>query len=65
MITKEMRISKVLKDYPETYDVFLEYELDCIGCMQAKYETLEQLSTLHFVDLYTFLQSLNEAVVAE
>lgn len=62
MITKEMRIIKVLKDYPETYDVFMEYELDCLGCMSAKYETIEQLSDIHFIDLELFLQSLNDVI---
>lgn len=62
MITKDMRISKVLKEFPETYEVFSEFELDCHGCMKASYETIEQLAAIHFIDLELFLQALNEAL---
>lgn len=62
MITKEMRISRVIKNHPETYEIFLDFGLDCLSCMQAKYETIEQLSKLHGIDLSMFLELLNAAV---
>ncbi len=61
IITKEMRISGVIKNHPETYEIFLDFGLDCLSCMQAKYETIEQLSILHGIDLTMFLELLNDA----
>lgn len=64
MITKDMRISKILKEYPQTRSVFYEYDLsECFHCLQAKFETLEQASVVHFFDLEEMLTSLNNAVL--
>lgn len=61
-ITKEMTIAEVLKKYPKTAFVFLDYGLHCIGCPMAAPETIEEAAKLHRLDLKKFLKDLNKAI---
>lgn len=62
VITKDMRIGTILADYPETNDIFVEYEMDCFHCLKSKFETLEQAAQVHGYDVNELLYVLNEAV---
>lgn len=61
-ITKEMTIGEVLKKYPKTAFVFIDYGLHCVGCPMAMPETIEEAAKLHQIDLKKFLKDLNKAV---
>ena len=62
MITKEMKINTIIKQHPEVIHVFYDFGLQgCFGCLQAKFETLEQASVLHQFDLEQMLDALNES----
>ncbi len=64
-ITKEMTIGEVLKKYPKTAFVFLDYGLHCISCPMAQTETsetIEEAVKLHRLDLKKFLKDLNKAI---
>jgi hybrid cluster-associated redox disulfide protein len=60
-ITKEMRISEVIKKYPKTIFVFLDCDLHCIGCPAAQDETIEEAAKIHLLDLNKLLSDLNKA----
>lgn len=62
LITKEMTIGEVIKKYPKTIFVFIDYELHCLGCPMAIPETIEQAANLHRLDLKKFLVDLNKAI---
>lgn len=62
MITKDMRIGRILADYPEAVEVLADYDLDCHHCMKSKYETLEQAAEMHGFSLDQMLYELNDAV---
>lgn len=62
MITKDMNIIDVVKEHPETVDVFQSHGLSCIGCPFAMMETLEQGARSHGIDLGKLLKDLNEAL---
>ena len=64
-ITKDMIIGEVVNKYPETVDVFMKNGLQCIGCMMAMMETLEQGAKSHGIDMEKLLKELNEAVKDE
>ncbi len=64
-ITKDMIIGEVVNKYPETTDVFMKNGLQCIGCMMAMMETLEQGAKSHGIDMEKLLKELNEAVKDE
>jgi hybrid cluster-associated redox disulfide protein len=60
-ITKEMRISEVIRKYPKTTFVFIDYGLNCLGCPIALAETIEEAARLHQIDLKELLKDLNRA----
>ena len=57
-----MLISEVVKKYPQTATIFLEYGLHCIGCAFAKDETIGETVRIHGIELEKFLDSLNRAI---
>jgi hybrid cluster-associated redox disulfide protein len=61
-IKKEMLISEVIKQYPETITLFLDYGLHCVGCSFAKDETIEEAVRAHQLDLEKFLKDLNKII---
>ena len=60
-ITKEMTIGEVVKKYPKTTFVFIDYGLHCIGCPAALDETVKEAAKVHQIDLEKFLRDLNRA----
>lgn len=62
LIRKEMLVSDVVKNYPETIPLFLQKGLHCIGCAFAKDETLEEAAGVHQINLDEFLEALNKKV---
>ena len=49
-INKNMLISDIISQYPETMEVFLEYGLHCVTCHVSNVETLEQGAKRHGMD---------------
>lgn len=62
LITKDSQITEVLQNHPESYDVFSKYNVGCVGCMLAAFETLEQGLSAHGVDVDAFVKDLNDAI---
>ena len=62
MITKDMIIKDVIESYPETMEVFFDYGISCVGCVNAYIETLEEGAKLHDIDLNELLADLNEFI---
>lgn len=60
-ITGQMTISQVVKKYPKTAFVFMDYGLHCIGCPAAPDETLEEAVKVHQIDFKKLLEDLNKA----
>lgn len=60
MITTDMTIGKILKNNPEKADILMDFGLDCIGCLSAKFETLEQAAKVHGVNLEQLIYELND-----
>lgn len=61
-ITKEMKIGEVIRKYPQTAFVFLNYGLHCFGCPMAIPETIEEATRIHKINLKRFLKDLNKAI---
>lgn len=60
-VSKKMTIGEVIKKYPKSAFVFIDYGLHCIGCPVAAGETIEEAARLHRVDLKKFLKDLKKA----
>ncbi len=50
LVTKDMIISDVLKKYPDTAVIMLEYGLHCVGCHANVYDTIESGCRRHGID---------------
>ena len=63
MITKDTGIIEAVQNHPEILQVFAEYGLGCVGCMAARFETLEQGAAAHGIDIEALVADLNKAIV--
>ena len=61
-ITEEMNIREVIEKYPEVVPVFSKYNMGCIGCIAASYETLKDIAVVHGIDVAAFIKDLNETL---
>ena len=57
-----MTIGEVIKKYPKTVFVFLDYGLHCVGCPMISDETIEEAAKVHRLNLKKFLNDLNQAI---
>ncbi len=67
-ITKDMKLGEVIKKYPSSAAVMLEYGLHCIGCHVAEWESLEEGCKAHGItkeDMEKMLDELNSSAVIE
>ena len=62
MITKDMTIGQVLKQYPSTAKVFMGLGMHCLGCPSATMESVEGAARSHGKDPEVLLKDLNEAL---
>jgi hybrid cluster-associated redox disulfide protein len=61
-ITENMNIREVIDKYPETVSVFAKYNMGCIGCIAASFESLKDIAAVHGTDVKAFVQDLNDAI---
>ena len=61
-ITKNMSITKIVQEHPETIEVFMKHGMHCFGCAAAHFETLEQGCQAHGIDADKLVDDLNKAL---
>ena len=61
-ITAEMKIDNVVRQYPETVQVFSRYAVGCLGCSGAEHDDIAHGAQVHGVNLDQLLRELNETV---
>lgn len=59
-ITKDTLIGDLVKQYPQSIEILLDQGLQCVGCHVATWETLEQGSAGHGIDVNKLIKNLNE-----
>lgn len=64
-IKKEMTIKEVLQKHPQTFPLFIDYGLYCVGCSIAQFETIEEMTKAYGFDLEKFLADLNKKIEKE
>ncbi len=62
MITSDMKIADVMRNHPQTIQVFSTFGLDCNACQIAEYEEIEHGAAVHNVDLEGLMAELNRVV---
>ena len=60
-ITKEMTIGEVVRQFPQTVEVFNRYGMGCLGCPATQFENVEQGAIVHGIDVEQLVKDLNEA----
>jgi hybrid cluster-associated redox disulfide protein len=61
-ITKDMTMGYIVKEYPQTVQVFQRYGMGCLSCPTAQLESLEKGAMLHGLDVSALLEELNKAL---
>lgn len=63
MLTKEMTVGQVLRQYPQTVQVFLELGMHCLGCPSSTMESVEGAALTHGHNPDELVEKLNKAIV--
>ena len=58
-ITADMSIGDVVREHPNTIQVFMQYGL---GCALARFENIGQGAQAHGIDVGALIEDLNKAV---
>ncbi|HLO26619.1 MAG TPA: DUF1858 domain-containing protein [Geobacteraceae bacterium] len=62
MITRDMFIGDIVRQYPATLLVFEKYGLDCSECQIADFEALEHGASVHKLNVDQLLDELNRTI---
>jgi hybrid cluster-associated redox disulfide protein len=54
-------VDDVMRDYPATIRVFLDFRIKCIGCPVARFHTVDDACREHGIECETFLRALQAA----
>jgi hybrid cluster-associated redox disulfide protein len=61
-ITEDMNIREVIDKYPNTVSVFAKYNMGCIGCIAASFESIKDIASVHGIDVKAFVKDLNDII---
>ncbi|GAA0116695.1 MULTISPECIES: DUF1858 domain-containing protein [Clostridium] len=59
-ITKDMKIGEIVRNYPESIEILMNFGMGCVGCPSAQAETIEEAAAVHGLDLNALLEALNK-----
>jgi len=59
-ITKDMSIADIVKNYPQTVEIFMKQGMGCLGC--ARFENLAQGAAAHGIDAEKLIDALNKSL---
>jgi len=61
MPTAEMTVNEVMRRWPPTIRVFLDFRMRCVGCPIAAFHSIDEACEEHDVDVEAFLPKILEA----
>ena len=64
LIDKNILVSKILSDHPQTASVFFKFNMLCVGCLVAPFHTIEEACQEHDLDEISFRGDLTAAILA-
>jgi hybrid cluster-associated redox disulfide protein len=56
--TLDMTVDQVMKRWPASIRVFLDFRMGCVGCPIATFHSVDEASREHRIDAATFLGAL-------
>lgn len=63
-ITPDLCVDDLMRHWPETIRVFLNYKMRCVGCPIGRFHTVAEACGKHNVDLKCFVADLKATVLA-
>jgi hybrid cluster-associated redox disulfide protein len=64
-IDKNTNLGELIKEHPETVEIFMDYGMHCVGCVASAYDTIEQGAKVHRLsdeDIEEMVQRLKEVI---
>jgi hybrid cluster-associated redox disulfide protein len=61
LLTTELTVDEVMRRWPPTIRVFLDFSMHCVGCPIAPFHSVEEACREHGVDLAEFFGRLQAA----
>ncbi|HCW03226.1 MAG TPA: disulfide oxidoreductase [Clostridium sp.] len=61
-LNKNMTIGELIRTYPQTVEVLMDFGMGCVGCPASQAETLEQAAMVHGYDAELLITKLNQVV---
>lgn len=61
-LNKNMTIGELIRTYPQTVEVLMDFGMGCVGCPASQAETLEQAAMVHGYDADLLITKLNQVV---
>ena len=58
MLTPDMTVDQVMKRWPASIRVFLDFRMGCVGCPIATFHSVDEASREHEIDAAVFLSAL-------
>lgn len=62
MITKDMLIGDIIKEYPITVNTLIACGMQCLGCPSSQMESLENACFVHGLNPDAVLLALNNTI---
>ena len=62
--TVDLMVDDVMRRWPSTIRVFLEFRMRCVGCPIATFHSVDEACDEHSVDAAAFLSKLQDTVKA-
>jgi hybrid cluster-associated redox disulfide protein len=63
-VTPETNLQQLLTNFPNLIPLFIQERLACVGCVMARFETLDELSRNYNLDLTQFIADI-ETILAQ
>ena len=64
-VTKQTNLGELVKSYPQTAPIMLEYGLHCVGCFANQFDTIEMGARIHGMtdeEVDEMVERLNDSV---
>nr|WP_296154587.1 DUF1858 domain-containing protein [uncultured Peptoniphilus sp.] len=62
MITKDMLIGDLVRQYPEAIRTLMQFGMGCVGCPSSQMESLEEAAYVHGFNIDELMAALNKTV---
>lgn len=59
MITKDMTIGELVRSYPESPRILMEFGMMCVGCPSSQGESIEDAAMVHGMDINALMEALS------